>query len=186
MASVTWKLQKSTGGTRPFDTRSGTWWILFASLLACLATLCGACQNETPKAVRFDITKVLGNQVHPQGQEYAWLKPVTRVRDLPKAVKSRIGRKIADPGGAFRAGDLELDNSPDRRLIFAGLSDKYCLIHYEYGGFGHGYKAVIFELSGNTAVPVWVHAGRRYANLADFASEADPDELTNEAKDTIL
>jgi len=171
----------------PVRGTSGSCWILLAWFLASMATACDTSQSGAANTVRLDMTKLLGNQVRREGWEYVWLKPVVHVRDLPKAVRSRIGRKIADPGGAFNAGDIELPNSPpDRRLIFAGLSDKFCLIHYEYGGFGHGYMVAVFELSGRNAVQVWVHAGRRYVSLADFANEADPDELTNEVKDAIL
>lgn len=170
----------SGSATRMRNTRS---WIVLASLLGYAATGCG---NGSGKAVRLDLTKLLGGGARQQGQEYVWLKPVARVKALPPSVKARIGREIANPGGAFNPGDVEfLDrvfHIPDRRLLFAGLSEKYCLVHYEYGGIAHGYRVVIFEISGKSAVPVWMHGGGLYASLADFVSETDPDALTNEVE----
>src|SRR5258707_11618519 len=83
-----------------FYRRSGTCWILLVSFLASVATACNASQNGAPKGVRLDIAKLLGKEAHREVLKYVWLKPVAHVRDLPKAVKSRIGREITDPGGA--------------------------------------------------------------------------------------
>jgi hypothetical protein len=59
-------------------------------------------------------------------------------------------------------------------------------VHYEYGGIAHGYQVAVFELSANNAAAVWVHAGRRYASLVDFANESAADELTNEVNGAFL
>jgi hypothetical protein len=50
----------------------------------------------------------------------------------------------------------------------------------------HGYQVAVFELSANNASPVWVHSGRRYASLVDFANESAADELTNEVNGSFL
>lgn len=159
-------------------------WILFVLFLASFFTACRSSQNEPAKAVRIDLTKLLGSQ--DRVERSVWLKPVAHVKDLPESVKSRIGRKIADPGGAFNATDVRFFDFPDRRLLFAGLSDKYCLVQYEYGGIAHGYKVALFQMSRNSAVLIWTHAGGKYASLEDFANQTDPAELENEVKDAIL
>src|SRR5437660_5371856 len=47
---------------------------------------------------------------------------------------------IANPGENFEATDLIRDsNVPRRRLVFAGLLNDRCFIHYERGGRGHSY-----------------------------------------------
>ena len=165
-------------------------WILFVSVLGVLTTACNRPQRGDVNAVRLDLGRLSPDKVYDQTQEFVWLRPVASVRALPDSVKARIGRKIVNPEGAFNPGDVRfidgLFGIADRRLLFAGLSDGYCLMHYEFGGIAHGYMVAVFVISGNKAVPVWVHAGRQYTNLADFANETDPDELTNQVKYDIL
>jgi hypothetical protein len=93
---------------------------------------------------------------------------------------------MSNPGGPFEAGDVSFFNTPRLRLVFGGISDRYCLVHYEYGGYAHGFKTVLFALSGNQSIPLWAHGGGRYASLAQFAKETDPDELTNVVNDAIF
>jgi len=56
---------------------------------------------------------------------------------------------MSNPEDRFEAGDVSFFNLPRRRLVFGGISDRYCLVHYEYGGIAHGYLTALFELSGN-------------------------------------
>ena len=164
-------------------------WIPLSVGVAFLITACGVSRSRAG-SVRIDLRKFLGQEGGREQSQYIWLKPVGTVVDLPKSVKARIGRRIVDPGGPFNKGDVNffdrLFGTADRRLLFAGVSDKYCLMHYEYGGIAYGYRVVIFELSKNGAVPIWSHAGRQYANLADFADESDPDALENQVENAIL
>jgi hypothetical protein len=52
---------------------------------------------------------------------------------------------MSNPGGSFAATDVViLPGTPTRRLVFSGISDRYCLVHYEYGGIGHGYMTALF------------------------------------------
>lgn len=114
------------------------------------------------------------------------LMPVASVGSLPKSVRSRIP-EMSNPGGSFDATDVViLPGTPARRLVFGGISDRYCLVHYEYGGIAHGYTTALFALSGNQSIPLWVHSGGRYESLDQFAKEADRHKLTNEVDDAIL
>jgi hypothetical protein len=118
-------------------------------------------------------------------------KEVSKVWALPRSVRVRMGRKIANPAGLFNPTDVggpidEIFGAADRRMVFAGLSEGYCVLHYEYGGIAHGHMVAIFQLSGHEATPIWVHAGRKYFDLKDFANESDPDELSNEVSGAFL
>ena len=95
---------------------------------------------------------------------------------------------MSNPGGPFNATDVEafFFDTPRRRLVFGGVSDQYCLVHYEYGGIAHGYMTVLFELSGSQSRPLWAHASDRYASLEQFVKEADAGELMNEVSDAVF
>ncbi len=45
---------------------------------------------------------------------------------------------------------------PSRRLIVAGVGEKYCLVHYEQGGIVHLWIVALFKLSNGKAKRVWV------------------------------
>jgi hypothetical protein len=93
---------------------------------------------------------------------------------------------MSNPGGRFEATDVGPSDAPRRRLIFGGVSDRYCLVHYEYGGIAHGYTTVLFAISGNQATALWAHAGGRYSDLKEFAKETNRDELSNEVNGIIF
>src|SRR5260370_13541052 len=78
--------------------------------------------------------------------------------------------EMAEPGEKFQAGDVGLFHLPWRRLVLPGISSKSCLIHYEKGGRGHSYYAVLFRVSpdGN-ATFLWGGAG--------FQTESDLEQM---------
>jgi hypothetical protein len=90
-------------------------------------------------------------------------KIVTDIRGLPGAVVQAFTERggsrllIANPGERFEAGDDILDASlPRKRLIFAGVVDGRCFVHFAQGGWGLGY---IVEFFGQTPTesmkPLW-------------------------------
>lgn len=86
---------------------------------------------------------------------------ITDARNLPgpvlRAFTEPGGLVIANPGNDFRAGDVIYDATlPSRRLIFAGVSDKKCFVHYEHGGRGHMYLVALLEVASNDSMtPIW-------------------------------
>jgi len=157
-----------------------------AFLLPLLGTGCQSHGAKSEELVSVDLTRLKLNQNDISLPAQIPLVPIKSVRLLPESVRSRIP-KMSNPGGRFAATDVViLPGTPTRRLVFGGISARYCLVHYEYGGYAHGFKTVLFALSGNQSIPLWAHAGGRYASLAQFAKETDPDELTNEANDAIF
>lgn len=88
---------------------------------------------------------------------------VLRVQDVPERVWTAFAQvttdrssQMADPGGNWQATDVISESGlPPRRLIFAGLSDRYCVLHFERGGRGHSYHLALFRLTGESAQLVW-------------------------------
>jgi hypothetical protein len=72
---------------------------------------------------------------------------------------------MANPAQKYQVGDVVIDrNLPRRRLLFAGASDDKWLIHYERGGRGVGYYAVVFKVDSNgDARFLWGGAGAKGA-----------------------
>lgn len=90
------------------------------------------------------------------------LLEVRRVDAVPVAVWPALakatgdGAAMANPGEKWQATDAILEeNLPWRRLIFAGVSDRYCLLHYERGGIGKSGHLMLFRLDGGEARLVW-------------------------------
>jgi hypothetical protein len=141
--------------------------------------------SQSTEPVSIDLTKLHVQNDSSQLTQIS-LTPIKVVQFLPESVKSRIP-KMSNPGGPFNASDVSgFFDTPRRRLIFGGISDRYCLVHYEYGGIAHGHKMALFEISGNQSMLLWAHAGGRYSDLIEFAKETDPKELTNEMKDAVF
>jgi hypothetical protein len=155
-------------------------------LLPLLGTGCQSHVAKLKELVSVDLTRLKLNQNGTSLPAEISLVPIRSVRLLPESVRSRIP-KMSNPGGPFDAGDVSfIFDTPRRRLIFGGISDRYCLVHYEYGGEAHGYMTALFALSGNQSIPLWTHAGGKYDSLDQFAKETDLGKLTNEVKDTIF
>jgi hypothetical protein len=79
---------------------------------------------------------------------------VSKTEAIPTNVKqafSKISRQpsfaMANPGQRFQATDVVLDRTlPFRRLVFAGVLDDRWFVHYEKGGYAHGYYVVAFKV----------------------------------------
>jgi hypothetical protein len=143
-----------------------------------------SCRSGEPQSVSIDLTK-LGVRNYPSQVAQIPLIPTQSIQSLPTSVSSRIP-EMSNPGGRFEATDVGPSDAPRRRLIFGGVSDRYCLVHYEYGGIAHGYTTVLFAISGNQATALWAHAGGRYSDLKEFAKETNRDKLSNEVNGIIF
>ena len=104
---------------------------------------------------------------------------VTKVAELPKAVVDAFAEhtkqnpfRMANPGEEFQAtDDIGKPNLPVRRLVFAGVSDGYCVVQYEIGGVAHLWWVVLFRLSKDgPAAPVWAAHAQKWGGFADLAA----------------
>jgi hypothetical protein len=116
-------------------------------------------------------------------------KIVDTVEQLPPSVKTAFAAlthqsqfEMADPGRDFQLTDvITHEGLPRRRLIFAGISDRDCFIHYEMGGYGHSFYVVVFSRASSGATFMWGKALSKPArDLAELRSAAnDPHDLSN-------
>ena len=78
---------------------------------------------------------------------------VTSIRGLPLGVRDGLQRlfgsqtlDIAEPGAEFQASDVAGNSKlPTRRLVAAGCSYDYCLVHYERGGTARTWHVALFH-----------------------------------------
>jgi len=85
------------------------------------------------------------------------LKVISKTEGIPANVKlafSKIAREpsfaMANPGQKFQVTDVVLDRTlPWRRLVFAGVLDDKWFIHYERGGYAHGYYVAAFKANSH-------------------------------------
>ena len=99
------------------------------------------------------------------------------VAELPSSVQSELASlfgesvlRMANPGERYQESDV-IESGPRlpwRRLVFAGISEDRCFVHYERGGRAHGYYVLIIQLSphgnGVSATPIWGGAGTARAD----------------------
>ena len=104
---------------------------------------------------------------------------VKDVKALPRPVVESFTEQggsrllMANPGKRFEVGDFIVDSSvPRERLIFAGVLNAKCFVHYEQGGRGHSYVIAFFNVVATDSMnAIW----RGYctgpaANISDLRS----------------
>jgi hypothetical protein len=97
---------------------------------------------------------------------------VTSVRGLPLGVRDELQAlfgtptlDIAEPGAEFQATDLKVTPKlPTRRLVAAGCTPAYCLVHYERGGIAHTWHVALFHWTPEATRFEW--GGRAPGGLA--------------------
>jgi hypothetical protein len=104
---------------------------------------------------------------------------IKRVKALPRPVLQVFSEQggsrflLADPGKKFEATDaIDDSNIPQKRLIFAGVLDDKCFVHYEQGGIAHSYVLALFRLTSNDTIePLWRGYCGPAANIQDLRSQ---------------
>ena len=91
---------------------------------------------------------------------------VTDVNLFPGVLKQLYGignngpfSGMSNPGGPFNGFDVTTDDKiPRMRLVFAAVSraENLWIIHYEFGGYTHGYNVAFLTASATSAQPVWL------------------------------
>src|SRR5438094_468704 len=105
---------------------------------------------------------------------------VDQVKLLPQAVRNEFGG-LADPGDSFQSTDvIRGKHLPTRRLVLAGVAEKYCIVHYERGGIGLGFLVAVFELSKDQANIIWLSDTRRMAELQEVKTALESGKLIND------
>ena len=118
---------------------------------------------------------------------------VKTVREIPEPVLKQLvpdGKNVlngmAEPNQPFQITDvLGPKPLPFRRLIFAATSPGYCLVYYEYGGYGYGQTVELFRLSDGQASRVWAGSPtetRRLLSLPELRTEISRGRYYNERR----
>jgi hypothetical protein len=93
------------------------------------------------------------------------------------------GSPMANPGEKWQATDVILEKDlPWRRLIFAGVSDDYCLLHYERGGIAHSFHLMLFRRDGGEWRMVWSAASGQMAQLSDVPAALQSAAVSDDPK----
>jgi hypothetical protein len=143
-------------------------------LVACICfSLWLSCGRSVSKSTTIDLT-----QLGRQGERIAFSE-VSDVKLLPRSVLAQFTGGLADPGGQFRATDVGARSIPDRRLIVAGVSDRYVLVHYEGGGISYFLGIALFERATEKAEIVWVSGCPRATDLSQLKTLLESGSLKN-------
>ena len=158
-----------------------TWSTPASSLILMLCLLGSGCKGRETSTVTTDLSKLHLQLADRSSANQVEFTPIKSVSALPETVRTRIGRDMANPGERFNATDVIVSDLPMRRLIFAGKSDRYYLVHYEVGGRGRYFVTALFELSGQQAIPLWASvSGEKYASMEQFNQAANSRMLKNQ------
>jgi hypothetical protein len=110
-------------------------------------------------------------------------KIIRNVKELPRPVLQVFTEQggsrllMANPGEKFLATDFIYDSSlPQKRLIFAGVLDDRCFVHYEQGGIGLASILVFFKFSTKDSIePLWRGYCGHAADLRELRSQVVKD-----------
>jgi hypothetical protein len=130
--------------------------------------------KKEQQPVRIDLSAV------GQPGQNVMFNAVDQVKSLPQAVRNEIG-DLAEPGESFQSTDVVRGKRlPSRRLIFAGISERYSIVHYERGGIAHSFLVAVVELSNGKANVVWVSNAGHMADLRELKTTLEAGKLPNE------
>ncbi len=102
------------------------------------------------------------------------------VSQLPGDVTTQLAGGFANPGDRFRETDVSDSSLPLRRLVVAGVSDRYVLVDYEKGGISKYFVAALFLRSNQEAKLVSVSGSPRGSKLSEIKAQIESGELKNE------
>jgi|SRR5260221_8981387 len=97
--------------------------------------------------------------------------------NLPPAVfafcADHSGR-LAEPGQKWEVSDVIIDAAlPQKRMIWAVTDGSYFVVHYESGGFAHGFHVLVARLEAGHGKPSFVWHGVCFDPLKDFRAFVD-------------
>jgi hypothetical protein len=142
-----------------------TRWLIIALIAVCVAFVCAVLYFriairptpplievvEKPNEVYWPIFRTYSpaQKAHVLDGEFLILNAVDRLpNDLKSAFSQLAGMRdfsMANPGEKYQVTDVVVEKGlPFKRLLFAGISNDKCFIHYEEGGIGHSYHVAVF------------------------------------------
>ena len=117
-----------------------------------------------------DVTKLLAAD-RKVLQDSSRFHEVQSTGDLPPAILTLCGDKLAEPGQNWNATDAITDPSlPAKRLIWAAIGSDYYVVHYERGGIAHTYHVLVAKLATGETKPkiIWQAIGGPFKDYTAF------------------
>ena len=117
-----------------------------------------------------DVTKLLAED-RKALEDSSRFHEVHFTNDLPPAIVTLCGGKLAEPGQRWNATDSILDPTlPGKRLIWAAVGGEYYVVHYERGGVAHTFHLLVAKLKKGEAKPneIWSAVGGPFKHYAAF------------------
>jgi hypothetical protein len=130
--------------------------------LLCAAGTQGLCCADVTK-LSADDRKVV--------QDSSRFHEVHSTGDLPSAIITLCGDKLAEPGQNWNATDAISDPTlPAKRLIWAAIGGDYYVVHYERGGIAHTFHVLVAKLAKRETKPkvIWQALGGPFKDYTAF------------------
>ena len=132
--------------------------------------LCLLCALGTQSLCCGDVTKLAAAD-RKVLQDSSRFHEVHSTSDLPPAILTLCGDKLAERGQNWNATDAISDPSlPAKLLIWAGISGDYYVVHYERGGIAHTYHVLVAKLAKDETKPkiIWQAVGGPFKDYSAF------------------
>lgn len=133
----------------------------------------GAQARKDPKPLRLDLSAE-----EKPALSKARFKNLHNFPEVPLSVKEglkwifRDEPEMASPGKEFASTCVVEKNLPRRRMIMAGLSDKFCILSYEKGGRGLSSHTLLFAREPNNKVHCLYGSPSGYSNIEEARADA--------------
>ncbi|SRR6266568_5222465 len=150
---------------------------LLRTFMCCTLVLVSGCHGtkKPQQQVSIDLS------VLAQPHQIVTFNEVRKVDAIPETVLVQFQGGLADPGQDFQSTDVIRGRPlPLRRLIIAGASQRYYILHYERGGIGRSWLLALFELSDGKANVRWVSNTGPMTDLREVKTALESSKNTNE------
>jgi hypothetical protein len=82
--------------------------------------------------------------------------------------------RLAGPGQKWEVSDVITDATPpQKRMIWAVADGSYFVVHYESGGYAHGFHVLVAKLEAENGKPSFVWHGVSFDSIKDFRAFLD-------------
>ena len=133
-----------------------------------------SCRERPVRRVPIDLTN-LGQT----GQTVVFSE-VYDVSKLPSFVTTQLAGGFANPGDRFRETDVADQSLPLRRLVVAGVSERYVIVVYQVGVICTYFAVALFRRSNQEATLVSVSSSPRGTQLRQLKTQIESGGLRNE------
>jgi hypothetical protein len=118
------------------------------------------------------------NSVDPRIPASLGVREVKSKMWLPASIWSQVNAdNMAEPGGAFDSGCIRREGVPSQRLIFGGMTSDYFIVHFERGGYAHGFTTELYHREGANWQLLWHTYALEVKSLSQLTEKIQSFEL---------